>query len=150
MRFEGDYVNDPEDPGGETKFGISKRSHPDLDIKALTTDKAKEIYLTDYWMKCRCDQMPQPIAFVLFDSAVNQGPQTAVKLLQQALEIPADGIVGAITIGMTFKASPTLLIAEFIARRAYQYALIPTIHRFGLGWYRRLAACHQLALEPSV
>lgn len=148
QRFEGDYVNDPEDPGGETKFGISKKAYPDLDIRNLTTGEAKTIYLTDYWLKCRCDQIPQDLALMVFDTAVNQGPATAVRLLQKALQVVVDGVMGPVTIGAAFRSSPSLVIPEFIALRNQQYALNPAVHRFGLGWFRRSAACHQLALEP--
>jgi lysozyme family protein len=53
LEHEGGYVNDPQDPGGETNFGVAKRSHPDVDIKNLTKDGAKEIYYQDYWIKNR-------------------------------------------------------------------------------------------------
>ena len=51
LEHEGGYVNDPDDPGGETNFGIAKRSHPDVDIANLTKEDAKIIYYQDYWMK---------------------------------------------------------------------------------------------------
>ena len=54
LHHEGGYVNDPKDPGGETNYGISKRAYPDVDIKNLTEDGAKDIYRRDYWEKYRC------------------------------------------------------------------------------------------------
>ncbi len=68
---EGGYSNDPNDPGGETKYGIAKRYHPDEDIKNLTLERAKEIYLNDYWMPNACDDANFPLDICLFDSAVN-------------------------------------------------------------------------------
>ncbi len=53
IQNEGDYVLDKNDPGGETKFGISKRSYPTLNIRDLTLEDAKEIYYRDFWMKGR-------------------------------------------------------------------------------------------------
>jgi lysozyme family protein len=73
LRWEGGYVNDPNDPGGETKYGISKRAHPDLDIKNLTLDEAKNIYYNDYWLKADCDHYFFPANYLMFDTAVNMG-----------------------------------------------------------------------------
>lgn len=70
---EGGYVNDPSDPGGETKFGISKRAYPDLDIANLTEEDARGIYLRDYWTRAGCDEAQPLFDIVLFDAAVNQG-----------------------------------------------------------------------------
>ena len=53
LKHEGGYVNDPKDPGGETNFGIAKRSHPDVDIENLTEDEAKDIYKEHYWIKTK-------------------------------------------------------------------------------------------------
>lgn len=73
LKAEGGYVNDPKDPGGETKFGISKRAYPMLDIKTLKEEDAKLIYFNDYWLKVGCDKMEWPMSLVVFDCAVNQG-----------------------------------------------------------------------------
>jgi hypothetical protein len=72
LSHEGGYSFDQDDPGGETKFGISKRSHPNEDIKNLTVERAKEIYLEEYWVPVS-DALPYPADFVAFDAAVNQG-----------------------------------------------------------------------------
>lgn len=81
IRQDGGYTNDPADPGGETKWGISKKSYPDVDIKNLTIDKAIEIYKRDYYDSYRnrksspliLDDMPLPYAVAVFDSGVNCG-----------------------------------------------------------------------------
>lgn len=148
LRFEGDISDDPKDSGGLTKFGISQKAYPDLDIRSLTREDAIGLYRRDYWDRCNCSQMPAPLAFILFDSAVNQGPTAAIRLLQKSLEVRADGVVGAETIAASFRLPLRNAVAEFIARRAYQYALHPDVTRFGLGWFRRLSECHQIALEP--
>lgn len=148
LGHEGEYSNDVADPGGETKFGISKRSYPSIDIKALTRKDAIGIYRKDYWNLCKCDQIPWPIAVILFDSAVNQGPVAAIRLLQKSLDVEADGVIGPNTIAAAFRASLRGTVTEFTARRAFHYATIPQVHRFGLGWFRRLAECQQIAMEP--
>ena len=96
---EGDYVNDPRDPSGETKYGISKRAYPDLDITNLTVDQAKAIYKRDYWDKAKCDELPESVALAVFDGAVNHGVMAYVASLQKALRVDAEGIIGPIKLG---------------------------------------------------
>lgn len=72
-RKDGGYTNDPVDPGGETRWGISKKSYPDIDIKSLTKEEALIIYEKDYWLKIGADKMEKKLAIVCFDSAVNCG-----------------------------------------------------------------------------
>src|SRR5688500_3822527 len=86
---EGGYVNDPQDPGGETNWGISKRSYPNVDIKALTRDGAKAIYLADFWNPL-ADADPA-IKFQVFDFAVNGGLPVAIRKLQAAIGVADDG-----------------------------------------------------------
>lgn len=70
---EGGYVNDPADPGGETQWGISKRSYPHLNIRALTRADAKVIYREDFWYRIHAEMLADGVAFQLFDFAVNSG-----------------------------------------------------------------------------
>ena len=81
LKWEGRYSNDPNDPGGETKYGISKRSYPELDISKLTLKQAKEIYYKNYWLKTGCDELPYPFNIIVFDTAVNMGRRRATELL---------------------------------------------------------------------
>lgn len=148
LSVEGNYSNDPADPGGETKYGISKASFPDIDIKNLTRDQAIEIYRTQFWNRCNCDMIPAQLGMVLFDSAINQGPSTAIRMLQKSLNVTADGVMGPSTIAACLNADVRQVLPDFIARRAMQYATQREIIRFGLGWFRRLAACQQLVQEP--
>ena len=103
MQHEGGYSNDPSDPGGETKFGISKKSYPDVDIKSLTLEQAKSIYFLDYWLIPNIHKINNPkIAMKVFDLGVNIGTKRIVKMLQEAanlfdLGLKADGILGDIT-----------------------------------------------------
>jgi lysozyme family protein len=78
---EGGYVNDPDDPGGETKFGISHKAYPALQIANLTIEDAKLIYLVDYWNKMDCDSLPPPLDLFVFDCAVNMGRARAKEIL---------------------------------------------------------------------
>ena len=114
---EGGYVNDPADPGGETKFGVSKRSYPDLDIANLTREQAKAIYLRDFWQAGQMDQYDGAIAFQVFDFAVNSGIQTALRKLQSAVGVADDGHIGPASLA-AIKATPVpVALALFIAER---------------------------------
>ena len=79
LKYEGGYVNDPDDPGGETRFGISKRSYPNVDIKNLTIEEAKKIYKRDYYDAVDFGIMDEKTKNALFDTAVNCGVGTARK-----------------------------------------------------------------------
>jgi lysozyme family protein len=81
LKREGLYSNDSSDLGGETNFGISKKAYPNLDIKNLTIDDAKEIYRRDYWNDLNCDLLPEKLDIVVFDCGVNQGTGKATELL---------------------------------------------------------------------
>lgn len=83
----GGYTNDPDDPGGETKYGISKRAHPAEDIKNMTPERAMQIYDTDYWTACGCDSIVFPLNTVVFDSAVVSGPGKAKLWLRLAANV---------------------------------------------------------------
>lgn len=73
LKWEGGYSNNPSDPGGETNYGISKRAHPGEDIANLTVERAKEIYLEEYWIPIGCDEMGSPMDIVAMDIGVNMG-----------------------------------------------------------------------------
>jgi lysozyme family protein len=145
---EGGYVNNPRDPGGETKYGISKRSYPHLDIASLTLEQAAEIYRADYWRPLRCADLPWPVAIVLFDSGVNSGVGTATKWLQLALGVKADGAIGPVTLAAAAKRGARDLAAEIIARRLVLMTGLPTWPHFGLGWSRRLSRLAMDAATP--
>ena len=85
VKWEGTtYENDPDDPGGATRFGIDQRSHPNEDIKDLTAERATEIYWNEYWIKCACDDFDWPMSFIFFNCCVNCGVGRANKILKNA------------------------------------------------------------------
>lgn len=125
LNLEGGLSLNPDDPGnyagGElrgTKFGISARSYPEEDIQGLTVERAKDIYYHDYWLRAGCDRLPQGLAFVHFDAAVNHGVSAAKKFLQNAA-----GSVDA-----------------YVVQRLLFYAGLSTWKSFGLGWTNRLVS----------
>lgn len=137
--FEQGYVNDPKDPGGETKFGISKRSHPSEDIANMTLDRAKEIYLRDYWKPLGCELMPIPVSLCVFDAGVNCGIGRAAKWLQEAVGADADGKVGPKTIAAIGGYDPRLVGVMVCASRLLYCASLPGWQTFGKGWAKRIA-----------
>lgn len=82
---ENGLVEDKDDPGGLTKYGISQKSYPYIDIKNLTPEKAEEIYYRDYWLKADCDKMSFPFNLIVFDTAVHCGRSKAKKFLTNSL-----------------------------------------------------------------
>lgn len=84
LKHEGNYVNHPSDPGGETNYGISKRAYPDLDIKNMTIEQAKEIYKKDYWDRAGCEKFDWPLCLVHFDTAVQHGVARALDMQKKA------------------------------------------------------------------
>jgi lysozyme family protein len=134
------------DPGGLTKWGISQRAYPDLDIANLTREAALAVYRRDYWLACNCDKLAWPVALAVFDCAVNQGQARARKWLQRSIGAKADGIIGPLTMRRLDDYPPDLFLTWFLARRALGYALTGNLMRFGLGWFRRLFIIHQHAL----
>jgi lysozyme family protein len=144
--IEGGYVNDPNDTGGETKYGISKASYPQLDIPTVTRDDAKRIYFRDYWSPLRLDMLPARVALAVFDGAVSQGTDAAARMLQMAVGAVSDGIIGPETITKTRQVDEDEALAQVFAQRALRYAKTKGFDRFGRGWSVRLfKACTEAA-----
>ena len=146
LSHEGGYVDHPNDPGGETKFGISKRSYPNEDIKNLTVERAKEIYHNDYWLPIRGPDLPEVVATPLLDYAVNSGVQRAIRGLQATLRVKRDGKLGPISLealrARVDARSALKLAEEIILGRALFLTRIGCQRRgsevFLTGWMRRI------------
>jgi len=141
---EGGYVNDPDDPGGATNFGVTihtmRRLGLDLnkdgqvtptDVRALTKAQAIEIFVDHYFHRPKIDELPQPLQATVFDMYVNSGGN-AIKILQRLLrefgfDIADDGALGPQSIGAAhraFKMAPHHLVDAYgIERRNYYYRL---------------------------
>lgn len=139
LAHEGGYVADLGDGAGETHFGITQRSYPHVDIKALTEADAAAIYRRDYWDALGLEQLPPAVAVVAFDAAVNHGPKTSVRLLQQALGVAVDGVIGPVT---AQAAEAPEAVDRFCAARAVRYAELAQFPKFGRAWMTRLFRCH--------
>lgn len=146
LKHEGGYVNNPKDPGGETKYGISKAAYPAEDIKNLSIDRAKAIYFNDYWIKNSLDKVEdQEVAAALLDTVVNHGKggMLAQKAAQDiGVPLAVDGRIGPATVS----AINTLPPAQYLAslhnvRKDYYYDLVardPAKAVFLVGWLKRI------------
>lgn len=118
LKWEGGLVYDPDDPGGMTKYGISKEAHPDVDIINLTREQAKEIYFAEYWIPTGCDKLPYPLDIIAFDSSIQHGIARTKRFIKA---------VGGDPLGMIFKR------IDFYVRIAKGDQL-----KFLRGWIRRM------------
>lgn len=143
--IEGGYVNDHRDPGGETNFGISKRSHPDEDIKNLTRERAAEIYRDEYWnpVAARVVDLAPRLAFLMFDCSVNQGNGFSAQALQGILHVKQDGIIGPQTLAALQDAldaqKEESIVCQFVAQRVMRYVANRNWSVYGFGWMVRVA-----------
>lgn len=139
------------DSGGLTKYGISQRAYPDLDIEALTEKDAIDIYRRDYWNAVKGDDLEWPLNLLVFDAAVNQGVHAAVQMLQRAAGgLSIDGRFGPATLARVKGANQKELAALFIAERALRYADTRHFSIYGRGWMARLARVLIAAGEVTV
>lgn len=149
LGHEGGYVNNPDDPGGETNWGISKRSYPELDIKNLTRDQAIAIYNIDFWMKARCSSLPDSVAYQALDFAVNSGPVPAIMALQRAAGAIPDGFVGPVTMARIVAMSPHDLVCRYLAERLEYMTNAKNWPNAGRSWARRIAKNLRYSAEDS-
>jgi lysozyme family protein len=126
LKWEGGYTNDPNDPGGETKYGISKRSYPDLDIKNLTIEEATDIYYQNYWLKAGCDNVLFPFNLIFFDTAVNCGVERAKRFSMVCKDWQ-----------------------DYLFLRIEYYTKLENFKHFGKGWVNRVLDLYNTVRNDS-
>jgi len=136
---EGNYVNSLDDLGGETNWGISKRSYPNLDIKNLTKEQAFFIYKRDFWERLPIGLVDDEVIYQLFDFAVNSGIEVAIRYYQRALDVADDGYIGPVTIFAIKNVLPTDQIMLLNAERLNYMTRLKNWPIDGKGWARRIA-----------
>lgn len=137
FKHEG-YVSDhPDDRGGFTKFGIASHVYPDLDIKNLTKQQAKEIYYRDYWIPSKAELLPRKIRTAYFSFVVNFGIAGAAKVLQRAAGVKADGIVGPNTLRAVEKVTLERFLIFCMERYMRIIGARPANASFARGWAAR-------------
>lgn len=142
LRNEGGYVNHPNDPGGETNFGIAKKFYPEEDIKNMTKERATYLYYKDYWTPMNLKGLQnEELVLQVFDFGVNAGIKTSIRMLQRLVGVTDDGIIGKITTKVV-NDQPIELVDKFKMRRKIFYmnlaAKKPKLQVFLRGWLRRV------------
>jgi lysozyme family protein len=146
LGHEGGYVDHPDDPGGETNWGITVRvarlngyTGP---MRDLPVETAKAIYRKDFWMTTRCEELPAALRYPVFDAAVNSGVRQAVIWLQRAAGVDgmgADGVFGPRTMLAVKQQTPEALVRRMLGQRLRFMTDLKTWSAFGRGWARRIA-----------
>jgi len=145
LRSEGGYSNHSRDPGGMTNLGVTKAVYDEFydtdadegTMRGITEKDVRPIYHQNYWMKCKCDDLPTGVDLMVFDIAVNSGPGRAGKILQRVVGATVDGGIGPQTLGMVAKMEPQDIIRAMQLEREDFYRSLPTFDAFGKGWLNR-------------
>lgn len=165
LRHEGGYVDHKADPGGATNLGITHKTLarwrmvspwwklPKEAVRDLKRPEAGKIYRASYWDRCRAGQLPAGLDLVLFDFAVNSGPDRAIRVLQAELDVAADGQVGPLTLQAVERYAERKglgpLIGAVCDRRLAFLNRLSTFATFGKGWTARVAAVRKAALAVA-
>lgn len=157
LEFEGYMSDDAHDAGGLTKYGISQRAYPMLDIANLTVEDAKFIYFEDYFVKAKCTEFPTELACHVFDTAVNMGVSRAIRFLQHTIKTTADGIFGngsrAALKKYLANHGEQNLVLDYLSYRAMFYSRIvqrnKTQQKYLRGWLRRTYRLQQFILSSD-
>ena len=143
LKSEGGWVNNPQDPGGETNLGVTKRvweeyvGHPVDSLKKLTKEDVAPLYEQKYWRPCYGEVLPRGLDFVVFSMGVNAGPGRSIKLLQSSIGCVPDGVIGPKTRELISASNSSTLIAKFSeVRREYYRSLNKPM--FIKGWLNRV------------
>ena len=140
---EGGYVDNPSDPGGATRYGITERvarAHGySGDMHELPLETAREIAKAEYWTPAGCEHLDDRLAFQVLDGAYNSGVAQSVKWLQQAAGAVQDGVFGPATLSAVNAKGTDMLIERYNAHRLMFLTNLPTWETFGKGWARRIA-----------
>ena len=139
---EGGYVNHPQDPGGETNWGITKRTALANgytgDMRTMPRETAKSIYKKTFWDVIGGDKLSFAVSYQIFDAAVNHGIGNAIRFMQRAIGVADDGKVGPVTLAALTKYQPNDFLMRFNAQRLDFYTRLSTFDTFGKGWVRRI------------
>ncbi|ULJ66642.1 glycoside hydrolase family 108 protein [Wielerella bovis] len=143
LSHEGGYVNHPKDPGGETNWGVTKRTALQNGytgaMRNMTREQAIEIYRQAFWERYHADKMPDAVAFQFFDACINHGYGNAARMLQRAANVLDDGVIGPISLNAINTQPENDLLLKFNAERLMFYTKLGSFGVFGKGWVRRVA-----------
>jgi lysozyme family protein len=143
LGHEGGYSNHPEDPGGETMWGVTKVVAREDGYVGLMKDfpvyAAKSIYREKYWDAVQAEKLPPTIRYAVFDAAVNSGPGTSIKWLQEAVGATPDGVLGPKTLAAINELHPDGILRRMLGRRLKAMTNMRGWPSFSAGWARRVA-----------
>ena len=134
---EGVESNDPRDPGGYTRYGVSSVAWPNLDLANMTKDDFKEFYFVNYWNAVCAGSFPNAIGDVLFDAAVNQGVVWAIRMAQTTVGVSVDGIMGPVTRAKIEQYNLVRFVERYTTCRIRRYMNTKNFETFGDGWITR-------------
>ena len=144
LGHEGGYSWHPDDPGGETMWGVTyrvARTHGYTGaMRDMPRDFAKGVYRKAYWDACHADELPEALRFDVFDAAVNSGTRQAVKWLQRVVGAVEDGVIGPVTLSLVAERNPAGIAAAINGERLDLMTSTPNWGSFGKGWARRIAS----------
>ena len=157
LKHEGGFVNHLQDPGGMTNLGVTKKvweayvGHEvdEAAMRALGPEDVTPLYKKNYWEKVKADRLARGVDYCVFDCAVNSGPSQAVKFIQRALNVTADGVIGALTIAAAEQRDPAELVEQFCEERLHFLQSLKTWPTFGKGWQRRVDEVKEMALRMA-
>jgi lysozyme family protein len=157
LKHEGGYVNHKDDPGGRTNLGVTQRvwedwvGHPvtEKDMRELTPALVGPMYEMRYWRTSYCEKLPRGLDLLVFTMAVNAGSGRSVKLLQDAIGVVADGVIGPNTMAKINEANVEVLIDKFSEARTSFYKGLKTFPVFGKGWLSRTESERLEALDMA-
>ncbi|GHA05587.1 glycoside hydrolase family 108 protein [Oceanisphaera arctica] len=132
-----------------TKFGISAMTYPELDIEGLTVERAKAIYWRDWWDRLGMARFRPATQYQLFDAAINHGMHHSTRMLQRAVGVKDDGVIGPHTLAAAQGAELNDLLMAFLAERLNFMTGVRTWAQFGRGWARRIALNLHYATEDN-
>jgi lysozyme family protein len=155
LKHEGGYVDHPRDPGGATNLGVTIGALSDwlgrpatkAEVKALTVADVAPIYEARYWRAAGCNRLPKGLDYAVFDFAVNSGPGRAVKFMQTAAGVVADGAVGPNTLAAVERVGALEMVRRVQQSRENFLRSLGTFRTFGKGWMRRVDDVTRQALE---
>ena len=147
------YGNDPDDAGGETKYGIAKNANPAINVTHLDFEGAKAIYYGNYWLNSKCDKMNGRLAALHFDGAIQHSPSQAAKFIQRAIGVDDDGAIGPKTITALTTKDPFEICNSVCDQRVKFYNDIvknkPTQVKYLAGWLRRVDEMRAFVTDPK-
>jgi peptidoglycan L-alanyl-D-glutamate endopeptidase CwlK len=160
-RWEGNFVNDPRDNGGATNMGITLatlsawrgKEVSVADVRDLTRQEADAIFRANYYTLCRCGEMPERVAAVVYNGAVLHGSERSIKFLQTAFNglglalggkpLKVDGDIGPNTMAAIRQTDPTSLASAYIDQQEAFFRKLDDFDHFGKGWLNRSSSLRE-------